>query len=406
MNPKVILAQRGARHRYTVAKIFNDHGLLHQLITDSHSHSKLGNVSKFKILRKFCPRLNKLQGRNLFAQGINKEKTVCVDSWAVIEKLFDLFFNKKYGLKLKWREVAWYWMIRKKVNFLDSNILYTMYTENYHLLLEAKKHNVKIVLDCIIDPMSTRIVKEEKQKFNIKLSGDENDIDCIEKRCKEIFDLADIILCPSRVVADGVLKIDKNYESRICICPYGSSLEITNGKRDPVERRIFWAGGEWLRKGLHYLAEAGQLLNVGDKKYEIRVAGIDDVGIINDKRFQGVTFLGKLNRQEMEHEMSKADAFVFPTISEGMAGVVIEALGMGCPVITTHAAGVDCIENGKSGIIIENLNAESIAYEIKKLCADRALIQKMSDESIVLAENFSFSSWSERLVNVMENLTL
>ena len=53
---------------------------------------------------------------------------------------------------------------------------------------------------------------------------------------------------------------------------------------------------------------------------------------------RNLTFLGRFR---IEEDVLSADMFAFHTLSERLAGSVLEALGAGCPVITTKCAGID-----------------------------------------------------------------
>lgn len=56
-----------------------------------------------------------------------------------------------------------------------------------------------------------------------------------------------------------------------------------------------------------------------------------------------------------------ADAVVLPSYREGMPRVILEAMAMGKPAITTNAPGCkDAVAHGETGIIVEVANAEAL----------------------------------------------
>ena len=164
----------------------------------------------------------------------------------------------------------------------------------------------------------------EKARLNLPLDRFESDWKTLEKHYSKIYSAANLILCPSQIVAEGVAEVCPQAESAIEIAPYGCSIEFNNVKRAAQHGRILWAGWEWLRKGLIYLAEA--TLDLKSKGYDIdvRIAGITDPLVINDNRFRHLNFLGKLDKDSFKQELLLAHMFVLPTLSEGMAGVAIE----------------------------------------------------------------------------------
>ncbi len=53
-----------------------------------------------------------------------------------------------------------------------------------------------------------------------------------------------------------------------------------------------------------------------------------------------IQFVGKLNREELLAFLQQADIMVFPTISEGLPKVLIEAMATGLPCLSTKAGGI------------------------------------------------------------------
>ena len=93
---------------------------------------------------------------------------------------------------------------------------------------------------------------------------------------------------------------------------------------------------------------AEQLASEG---YDFRVAGNVSDEVRNHPMMRHLNFLGRVPREEMREEFLKADVFVLPTLAEGCASVVHEAVMAGCPVITTRASGT-MVEDGRGGVIV------------------------------------------------------
>lgn len=131
--------------------------------------------------------------------------------------------------------------------------------------------------------------------------------------------------------------------------------------------RILFAGGFENRKGAVDLLNALCLLE--DDTWELRIAG--EVSPEIKKQFgkdlenSRVTSLGWLSRQKLASEMVQADAFVFPSLAEGSARVVFEALACGCYVITTPNSG-SIVKDGICGRLISPGNPNKLAGAIKE----------------------------------------
>lgn len=102
-----------------------------------------------------------------------------------------------------------------------------------------------------------------------------------------------------------------------------------------------------------------------------------------------------------------SDVFVFPSLCEGFAFSIIEAMATGLPIIaTTRTAGKDIIDQGEEGFVIppsdENAVADKMRYfinrpekctEMGRKAAERArtltwdLFEQKIEEAVDFAEN-------------------
>jgi glycosyltransferase involved in cell wall biosynthesis len=80
-----------------------------------------------------------------------------------------------------------------------------------------------------------------------------------------------------------------------------------------------------------------------------------------------------------------ADIFVLPSIEtdagdvDGVPTVCIEAAMAKLPIVSTNAGGItDLIEDGVTGIIVEQKNPQAIAESVEKLLSDKELADKLS----------------------------
>jgi glycosyltransferase involved in cell wall biosynthesis len=76
---------------------------------------------------------------------------------------------------------------------------------------------------------------------------------------------------------------------------------------------------------------------------------------------QQVEFLGSLDRCEVQKEFINSNAFVLSSDVETFGVVVIEALAIGRPVVSTICGGPEYIVNSDNGILVESNNIQGLA---------------------------------------------
>jgi colanic acid/amylovoran biosynthesis glycosyltransferase len=91
-----------------------------------------------------------------------------------------------------------------------------------------------------------------------------------------------------------------------------------------------------------------------------------------------IILLGKKNKNEVYELMTRSNIFLLTSVYEGIPNVVLEAMAMELPVITTRSGGVDeVIEHGKDGFIAELYDIESISKLIEQVSSNKNLAEQM-----------------------------
>ena len=100
--------------------------------------------------------------------------------------------------------------------------------------------------------------------------------------------------------------------------------------------------------------------------------------------------------------MAKADIFVCSSLYEGLSNVILEAIALGKPVISTdHKHGAnEIIEDRKSGILVPVRDPESMAEAIIKILDDSQLRAMLGEEAKKKSEDFS----RDRMISGYEKL--
>jgi glycosyltransferase involved in cell wall biosynthesis len=136
---------------------------------------------------------------------------------------------------------------------------------------------------------------------------------------------------------------------------------------------ILFAGGFGLRKGADLVIRA--LLGLDDVDWRMVIAGGVQADVESEAaefaKHPRVRFAGFVSRPELARLMCEAEVFLFPSLAEGSARAVFEALACGCYVITTPNAG-SIVQDGVHGALLPNGDVEAIREAIRKVAHDRS----------------------------------
>jgi glycosyltransferase involved in cell wall biosynthesis len=178
---------------------------------------------------------------------------------------------------------------------------------------------------------------------------------------------------------------------------------------DPKAPTVVTVGHLNAIKGHSYLLDAAalmrdrglQVLFVGDRVDET-VASRLEAQILQKGLRDRVRLVG--GTEDIEPFLSAADAFVLPSLKEGMPTALLEAMAAGLPVVSTNVGGVsEAIEDGVSGLLAPPGDPESLARQIARMLDDPAASARMAQRArSVAAEGFSTAAIAARLACVYE----
>lgn len=395
---QILVCQHGARRRYAVPRMMEQAGVLSAFYTDSHAESFLGKLASWQG-RMGTPSMRRLAKRKI--EGVPPEKIFSCDLYHVCEFFQRITGLEKTGTDLLAQRYRLLSRRMKRQGDQGSQAVYSMYHENLDFIRWAKACGMRSIVDVYISPVSHRIVAEEYEDFpEWGMELDDADAQREQNWWFQTEELADILLCPSAWVAAGVRSLSPNAADKIRIVPYGCSINFQGRTNQPSVGRVLFAGGAPLRKGLRYLAQAATRLKPSIPSLDIRVAGLLPDAVVSHPLCKDLDFLGKLTTEQMKNEFLCADVFVLPSLSEGFAGVVAEAIGAGCPVIVTEEAGSPVV-HGREGLIVPARDSEALVDAIRLMILDREFRQKCSGECLAQAPFYSEPVWRRRLIDAL-----
>lgn len=215
------------------------------------------------------------------------------------------------------------------------------------------------------------------------------------RRLKE-YEEADYILMPSEFVKRSF--IAKGFrEEKLLKVPYGFS-KLGNSKKNLNYKingfTILYVGAISVRKGIRYLIEAFHRLDHQAKRLVLVGPNVGDGALNKVVLTSDIVFMGVLKGEQLEQAYRSADLFCLPSIEEGLALVLGEALSFGLPIIATANSGAEeIISNGKEGFIVPIQNADALYEKLQLLADDPALLESVSKAA--MEKSSKLEGWDE-----------
>lgn len=116
---------------------------------------------------------------------------------------------------------------------------------------------------------------------------------------------------------------------------------------------------------------------------------------------KGVIFLDKINDVTKLILLRSARAFLFPSLYEGFGIPPLEAMYMGCPVLTSHVTSLPEV-CGDAAVYVDPYSVDDMASKIEYIANDRSLQEDLRNKGKERVKLFSNEAYSQRLKNVLD----
>jgi starch synthase len=404
--PEVLVANAGTLHVFQTAAQLRRHGLLKACVTTLHFKN-----DRFRLLPKV------LRGKAL-QRTVNRrcaELDGMVETLAWPELIYLAADRLRIGSSSSW--ISWRnrlfcrWVARHCL--AGVKVVWSFDTSSYELFAEAKKQEIACVLDMSIahPALGCRIMADYARKRpelanQLELRMPEGQM---VRRRGEI-DLADRIVVGSSFVRDSLLEQGIS-AAKIRINPYGVDLEQFDSEQKPMRApggtRFLFVGWFAARKGIYDLLDAWKLSRLSEQGGELVLAGgsREDLPSWSGPLPEGISVLGRVPHSELPELYRRADVFVFPSLFEGSAKVILEAMASGLPVLTTpQACDEHCVVDSRNGFRIPPGEPATLAQRMRELAENPSVRAQMGNQAAQMARYYSWPTYGERCVAVCQEL--
>jgi glycosyltransferase involved in cell wall biosynthesis len=408
--PTISVAQIGARRHYIIPRIIHQAGLLERLYTDTcavKGWPQLLNIIP-RSLR--SPALKRLLDR--VPKGIPPEKITAFNEFGFeyVHRLKSAKHTAEVPAVHLWAEDRFSKLIIQN-GLSSANIIYGLNVGCVDLYRSAKHCGLKVIVEQFIAPrrIEHELLVEEYKADNVWERFEQDElIDEICRREHESWSLADLILCGSEFVRQGVIA-QAGPAEKCLVVPYGvqvtdyaNNINLTHEKNKLLN--VLFVGAVGPRKGVRYLFDAMKRL-IG-QPVKCRIIGNIQISqdILQKYIPPNVELIGPFPRSEVHREYARADVFCLPSLCEGSATVIYEALGAGLPVITTENSG-SIVRHGIEGFIVPIRDSGAIADYLERFIKDPEHLRSMSLAAHKRSQLGSFEAYSSRLLEAINSIT-
>jgi phosphatidylinositol alpha 1,6-mannosyltransferase len=172
--------------------------------------------------------------------------------------------------------------------------------------------------------------------------------------------------------------------------------------------QLLYVGRLTPEKDLPVLFDAYERLRAaaGVRPLELTLVGDGAwTGVMRARAPRDVRFPGYLEGDDLSAAYAAADLFVFPSRSETLGNVVLEALASGLPVVGVAEGGtVENVHDGVNGVLCAPGCSEALAAGIRRLAEDDDLRLRLGANARAWAESRSWDAAFAPLVSAYEAL--
>ncbi len=397
---KAVVVHAGARDAYQLALALQEHGLLDRLFTDLFwpAGATLANRIARHIpalhrqaLQRSAPglpfssvKLNALRG--LLCLGVEHVRRVPSALRRRAHRTADAALGRAAG---RWARRAGDGLVSYSYYGYDAMQQYGRAA----MLFQVHPHPVTVrrILQQELDAFP-ECAESLRQEWELALPDEDFEHLVAETR------MASRFMAASSFTRSSLVENGASFDS-VSVIPYGVDLQRFRPAEEPRPRssklHLLFVGRINQRKGVKYLLEALKMFKPEDVQLTVCGRVVDSLSLFRDSGLV-IDIRPSVSSEELIRAYQTADLFIFPSVAEGFAQVLLESLACGLPILsTTHTAAPDLITEGKEGFIVEPRRPDLLAERITWCLEHRDALEAMRGPARATAEQFTWKRFRD-----------
>ena len=237
----------------------------------------------------------------------------------------------------------------------------------------------------------------------------------LSKTYKMLFPICDGFHAVSKAIAKESLKYHSS-ANKIHVIYSGLDLQTfafqQKKRKSESPLQIISVGRAHWKKGYRYALDAMTILKETGGDFHYTIIGVkDDESLLYHRHAASlsdcVTFLDTMTFESVKEHIASADVLLLPSIEEGIANVVLEAMALGTLVVTTDCGGMtEVITDKDSGFLVPVRDVGAMVDSLMK-------VQDMSSDTyqsitnkarLIIEKNHAENQMISSFVKLYSNL--
>lgn len=227
---------------------------------------------------------------------------------------------------------------------------------------------------------------------------------------------ADIVITPSKNTRNDLVELGKCPQEKIVVITHGSSFDFSSVPKRPsevpenCEPFLLFVGFDYPRRNIPGLIRAfGEAMKKNRKKHNLILAGGTNRRELLLEEIERADMKGRVLLLEhiaddtIKYLYMHAEAFVYPSIYEGLGLPVSEALSAGLPVVVPNTRTMPEIV-GEAGVYFNPNEPQALKNAILKVINNHDLREELSEKGKARANLFSWDKVATETLALLKKL--
>lgn len=271
-------------------------------------------------------------------------------------------------------------------------------------LESARKMGCRVVVDSITDHIDYFIEEQRRECGAFQVQPPINET--VRRRMLAEYERADLI----RVMSEHSKQTfaDRGIQKVVVVHPPTDVSEFPQATFQEPKFRVSFVGMLAPWKGIHYLIQAFQALNLRDSEL-IFWGGTGSRPLARyfeeqNRKNPNIQIRPVEVRRSYGEVYAKSSVLVHPSLSDGFGYTVAEAMASGIPVIVTRSTGAaDLVVDGQNGYVVPPQDAEAIRERLAHLASHPALLRQMGQAARETMQSRNGHHW-QRYASALQQL--